>query len=612
MADWNKILFSICAALAITSFVTDVLNLLPELASDLLAMLAVAAGGTPIIVSGITALVRRDLDVDFLASIAIIAAVIVGEYFAAALVAMMLSGGQILEDYTAGKTSRAIQLLIDSAPQTARIRKDGREMEVPVDDVKVGDVVLVKPGEKIPVDGEIIKGSASVNQASITGESMAVERTGQDKVLSGSIVELGALEIIAEEVGEDTTYAQIIRLIREGQANRAPIEKIADRYARWFAPVLLTIAGISFLITRNVIAAVSTLVIACPCALTLATPTAVVASIGNAARRGILIRGGAALETVGNTDTVVLDKTGTLTLGSPKVVEIRGFNGKSEEQVMMLAALAEKFSEHHLAKSVLEKASELGITAPDPSRFSVLPGLGVIVQYQGREVLAGNENLLEAQHIELESAVKDGLEAQKRLGRTIFIVCEDKTVAGLVSVADVARGGVADAIAELRSMGVKKVAMLTGDNLATANAIARQVGIGDVAAELLPEEKVDYVKGLKEKGESVLMVGDGINDAPALAAAHVGVAMGKTGTDVAIETADVVLISDDFGRLPRIVRTGQKTIRLIRQNIYFAMAVNIVGIALAASGEINPVVAAAIHEGNALFVVMNSARLIWA
>lgn len=569
------------------------------------------AGGTPIVVSAIKALLQKDLDVDFLATIAIIAAVIVGQYLAAALVVLMLSGGEILEDYTANKTSRAIQLLIESAPKTARIRKDGKEIQVPIEEVKVDDLVLVKPGEKIPIDGEVVSGLASVNQASLTGESIAVEKSVNCKVLSGTIVELGALEVRAEKVGEDTTFSHIIKLIREGQSNRAPIEKIAHRYARYFAPILLVIAIITYVVTRDVIAVVSTLVIACPCALTLATPIAVVASIGNAAKRGILIRGGATLESVGKTDTVVLDKTGTLTLGSPQVVDVKTFNGKSEAQVITLAALAEKFSEHPLAKAVLEKANKQGICTEDPSNFEVLPGQGVVVSYQGKEVLAGNEKLLQTKKVTIGSEAQDSLTAQKELGRTVFLVCENGSVVGLVSVADVSRQGVAESVADMRSVGVKNVVMLTGDNSATAHAIANQVGINEVGADLLPEGKVDYVKKLKGNGNRILMVGDGINDAPALAAAHVGVAMGKTGTDVAIETADVVLISDDLAKVPQIIKIGRTTVSLIKQNILIALAINIIGIFLAASGDINPVIAAAIHEGNALFVVLNSARLIW-
>jgi heavy metal translocating P-type ATPase len=611
LQNWHILLFTVCTIFTITSFVMGVTKLLPDVANNSLALAAVVAGGTPIVVSAIESLLHKDIDVDLLAAIAIIAAVIIGEYLAAALTVLMLSGGEILEDYTANKTSKAIQLLIESAPKTARVRKNGKEIQVPIDQVQVGDVVLVKPGEKIPIDGEVLNGTASINQASLTGESVAVQKSVNCKVLSGTIVELGALEIGAEKVGEDTTFAHIIKLVKEGQENRAPIEKIAHRYARFFAPILGLIAITTYIITHNVIAVVSTLVIACPCALTLATPTAVVASIGNAAKRGILIRGGATLEAVAKTDTVVLDKTGTLTLGTPQVVDVKVFNGKTGSQVIALAAIAEKFSEHPLAKAVLDRASKEGICTQDPTNFKVLPGQGVIVNYEGKEILVGNEKLLQTQQVKIEAAVEESFVQQKDLGRTVFFVCENGSVVGLVSVSDASREGIAEAVADMRHAGAN-VVMLTGDNAKTAHAVAGEVGIIEVGADLLPEGKVEYVKKLKASGNRILMVGDGINDAPALASAHVGVAMGKTGADVAIETADAVLISDDLSKVPQMIETGQRTVRLIKQNIAIALVVNIIGVSLAVSGVLNPVLAAMIHEGNALFVVLNSARLIWA
>lgn len=609
--DWTKILFSICATFTAASLIAGFLKLLPSLDSNLLALVAVVAGGAPILIGGVKALLHKNLDVDFLASIAIIGAVIVNQYAAAALVALMLTGGELLEDYTANRTSRAIQLLIESAPKTARIRRDGREYETPIENVRVGDLVLVKPGEKIPVDGQVLSGQASVNQAAITGESMPVEKTVNCQVLTGTLVELGALEIRVDKVGEDTTFAQIVKLIREGESNKAPIEKIADRYAKWFAPILLSIVLISYIVTRNVIAAVSTLVIACPCALTLATPTAVVASIGNAAKKGILIRGGAALETVGDTDTVVLDKTGTLTLGMPKVVEVKSFNGKSTREIVELAAVAEKFSEHPIAKAVSEKANELCLQVADPSSFQVLPGQGVIANYQNQRILVGNEKLINSQKIDPNDAINGCIDEQKALGRTVFVVSENDSVVGLISVADTSKQGVAESISNLRKLGVKKVVMLTGDNSQTANVIAKEVGVDEVGSGLLPQDKANYVKSHKENGDTILMVGDGVNDAPALASADVGIAMGKAGTDVAIEAADIVLISDDISKIPKIVETGKRTKKLIKQNILIAMTVNVIGVILAASGHITPVLAAGIHEGNAMFVVLNSTRLLW-
>jgi Zn2+/Cd2+-exporting ATPase len=610
-SHWKQIVFVLCAVLTLTSWVSGLLALWPVYISDLLALIAAVFGGAPIVALGVGALLRRDLDVDFLASIAIVAALVVGQYLAAALVVLMLTGGEILEEYTSRRTSRAIEKLIESAPKVARVRRNGEIVEVQIDQVGIDDVVLVKPGERIPVDGVVVSGRSSVNQAPITGESIAVEKEVGSQVLTGTIVELGALEVRVTKVGEDTTFARIIKLVREGQQNRAPVEKIADRYARWFAPFILLIAVLAYVITGNVIVAVSTLVIACPCALTLATPTAVVASIGNAARKGILIRGGAALQAAGGVDVVVLDKTGTLTWGKPRVIDVTGFRGKSEAEVVELAAVAEKFSEHHLSKAVLERARELGLPVADPTDFEVMPGYGVRSHFNNNEILVGNKKLLTNCGIELTGQTVEYLKKQETLGKTIVFVCQNREVVGLIGVADVARDGVSESLSRLENVGVRRVVMLTGDNSATANSIAGQVGIKEVQSDLLPEQKVDYIKNLREEGHGVLMVGDGINDAPALASANVGVAMGEVGTDVAIETADIVLMSDDLAKVQKTIGLGKKTLSMIKQNIFLAMTVNVLGIVFAVHGDINPVIAAAIHEGNALFVVINSARLLW-
>lgn len=555
-------------------------------------------------------MLHRDLNVDFLASIAIVAAMLVCECLAAAVMALMLTGGEILEDYTVRKAYGAIEKLIESAPKVARVRRRGKEVEIPIEEVGIGDLVLVKPGEKIPVDGMVIKGHASVNQAPITGESIPVEKEAGSYVFTGTIVELGFLEIEVTKVGEDTTLTRIIKLIKEGQENRAPIEKMADRYARWFAPTILAIAILVYIMTRNVIVAVSILVIACPCALTLATPTAIVAAIGKGAREGILIKGGATLEKLGNVDVVVLDKTGTLTIGRPQVTSVIGYQGKSEKEIISLAAVAEKFSEHPFARAILKKAEELKIDVADPSHFEMIPGFGVVGHHQGKEIVVGNRKLLERKRIKVSREVERHLIDQKLEGKTIVLVCENGSVVGLISIADMPRERIVESIGKMRDIGIKNVVMLTGDNPAIANTIAKEVGINEVRSELLPEQKVTYIKKLREKGYQVLMVGDGINDAPALATADVGIAMGEIGTDVTIETADIVLMKDDVSKVSKTIQLGRATVTVIRENILFAMIVNIIGIILAVHGNISPTLAAMIHEGNALLVVLNSARLI--
>ena len=609
---WRYLPFLLCGLLTVTSLISSLLKFWPNYISDGLGIAAAVVGGVPIVVGGVRALLNRDLDVDLLASIAIVASMLVGEFPAAAVVALMLTGGEILEDYTVRRTSRAIEKLIESVPKVARVRKDGKEVEVPIEKVRMGDIVLVKPGEEISVDGAVVTGQASVNQAPITGESIPVVKKEGSEVFGGTIVELGALEIKVTKVGEDTTLARIIRLIREGQENRAPVEKVANRYAKWFAPGILAIAVLAYLATRSIVVAVSTLVIACPCALTLATPTAIVAGIGNAARRGVLIKGGAILEKVGSVDAVVLDKTGTLTIGKPLVTDVKGFKGRSEVEVISLAAIGEKFSEHPLSKAILSRAEELRISVEDPSDFEAIPGSGIVGHKGNNEIVVGNRKLLESKGIELTGEEEQFLDNQKTLGRTSVFVCENRSVIGVIGIADVPRKGVMDSIATLKDMGIRSVVMLTGDNPVTADAIAKQAGISEAVSELLPEQKVDYVKKLRERGHEVLMVGDGINDAPALATADVGMAMGEIGTDVAIETADIVLMSDDITKVPIAIELGRKTLSTIKQNILFATIVNLVGVLLAVHGDINPIIASAIHEGTALLVVLNSARLIRA
>jgi len=604
------ILFIVCAILATLGWMLNFLGISSRQFGDALALVAAIVGGFPIVYGSIKALLDRDFGVDLLASIAIVAAMLASEYLSAVIVVLMLTGGEMLEEYTVRKTHQAIGKLIELTPKVARVRRDGKEIEVPVEEVGKGDLVLVKPGGRIPVDGKVVKGHASVNQSSITGESIPVEKEAEDQVFAGTLIELGALEIEVTKIAEESVFARIVQLMKKAQESRAPVEKAADRYARWFVPSILTVTMFAYLMTGNVIAAVSTLLIACPCALTLATPTAVVAAIGNGARRGILIKDGATLERVSNVDVVILDKTGTLTTGKPKVTNVIAYQGRSEREIISLAAVAEKLSEHPFAKAILKKAEELGADMTDPSHFEVMPGAGVLVRYDEKQIAVGNIEILKKRQIAVSREVEKHLTDLQREGKTPVIVCEDGSIVGLIGIADVAREKVAESIGNIRDIGIKNVVMLTGDNPSVAKAIAEEASIHEVNSGLLPEQKVAYVKRLKENGRKVLMVGDGINDAPALATADVGIAMGDIGTDVAIETADIVLMTDDIDKISQTVRLGRQTLAVIRQNILFAMIVNILGIILAANGVISPTLAAMVHEGNALLVVFNSARLI--
>jgi heavy metal translocating P-type ATPase len=522
----------------------------------------------------------------------------------------MLTGGEMLEEYGSEKATTAVEKLIRSVPQKARVRRNGNEVEVTIGEVQLGDIVIVKPGEKIPVDGSVMRGTATVNQATITGESMPVEKTIGDEVFGNTILELGVLEVKVTKVGEDTTFAHIIKLVREAQARKAPIERVADRYARWFTPIILTIASLAFLVTGNTFRVISILLIACPCALTIATPTAVIAGIGNAAKKGILIRSGTILEKAAKVDMVVIDKTGTLTTGHPEVVTIKGVNGRKETDILFLAALAERYSEHPIAKAVLKKACASGIDIADPSDFIVLPGYGVVVQYN-KEITVGNRRLLENKGIKIDEVSENYLIRLEKDGITTLLIAEDRELVGIIGVSDSLRGKIHQAIEKMREVGIKKIVMLTGDTSRIAEVVAEQAGVDAVKAELLPEDKVHYVEKFKA-AHKVAMVGDGINDAPALASADVGIAMGAAGTDIAIETAGIILTTDEIGKVPEAIGLSKKTLNVIKQNILFALAVNILGVAISTIGIVNPILASAIHESNALLVVLNSLRLIRA
>jgi len=607
----STFIFILSLVMTITSWALSYLNLLPNQITDGLALFAVTILGIPIVFDAIKAVLSKNFNLDFLASIAIVASVLVQEYIAAAIVAIMLTGGEMLEDYASEKATAAIEKLIKSAPQKARVRRNGREIEVPIEEVLLGDIVIVKPGEKIPVDGLVMKGTATVDQATITGESMPADKFAGDEVFGNTILELGALEVKVTKVGEDTTFAHIIKLVREAQSRKAPIERIADRYARWFTPIILTIASLVFLVTGDTLRVISIFLIACPCALTIATPTAMIAGIGNAAKRGILIRGGTILEKAAKVNMVVIDKTGTLTTGYPDVVTIKGVNGRKETDILFLAELAEKYSEHPLAKAVLKKAGSLGIDIADPSDFIVLPGYGVATRFNGKEITVGNRRLLENKEIKIDQASENYLTTLEENGQTALLIAEGRELAGIIGVADSLREKIPQATEKMRRVGIKKIVMLTGDTSRIAKVVAKRAGINEVKAELLPEDKVLYVEKFRAT-HKVAMVGDGINDAPALASADVGIAMGAAGTDIAIETAGIVLTTNELGKVPEAIGLSKGTLNVIKQNILFALAINILGVIISTTGIVHPILAAAIHEGNALSVVLNSVRLIRA
>ena len=604
---WKLSLLAASSILAAISWISSVSSLLPNSTSNLIGMVAAGIGVIFIAHSAITSPMEGVFGIDVLATVAVFASIAVGEYIAAVIVVLMLGGGEVLEDYAFGRASKAIQKLVEASPKTALVIREGKEVEVPVEEVKLGETVVVRPGGMIPVDGRVLNGKASVNQSSVTGESMLVEKSIKDTVYSGTLVELGALEIEATAVGEDSTYGRIIRMVREAEEHRAPIERAVDRYAKYFTPIILVLGVIVYLFTGDILRVAAIFVIACPCSLTLATPTAVVASIGNGARKGILIRNGESLEKLSEVDILALDKTGTITTGRPEVLSIKGF-GYPKHEVLSIAASAERLSEHPVAKAVLRKASEMGVTLEDWADFEVNPGMGVRLTNPDGHITVGNKKMLEKYSIPISE--EDEYYSKQDTGRTVIYVARGENVIGLMEVSDTVRPNVKDVLTEAKTNGIGKTVMLTGDNKHVAEMIGRKIGIDEVGSDLLPSEKVEYVQHLKDENFIVAMVGDGINDAPALATADVGIAMGIAGTDVALETAGIVLSTDSIERIPTLLRISKATICVIKQNLVFAMAVNLIGVGLSIYGLVPPLIAAMIHESNALAVMLNSLRLL--
>jgi Cu+-exporting ATPase len=524
--------------------------------------------------------------------------------------------GRWLEARTRGRASQAIRRLFALAPPSARVRRDGRELEVPLEQVMVGDLVAVRPGEKIPVDGVVVEGASSVDESMLTGESVPVAKEPGREVWGATLNQRGFLVFKANRVGRDMVLSQIIRLVEEAQSGKAPIERLVDRVAGIFVPVVMGLAGLTFLgwllwgpapaLTPAIVSMVAVLIIACPCAMGLATPTAVMVGSGRGAEMGILLRGGEPLERAYRLTAVVFDKTGTLTRGRPQVTDILTWEGWAEEQVLSWAAAVEEKSEHPLAEAVTHAAAHRQLALPPVAEFQAVPGLGVKARIAGEEALLGNPTFLNREKV----PVRDLMPHQERLAQagktTIFLAVGGKPV-GLLAAADTLKPGAAEAVAAIRDMGLK-VVLLSGDNRLAVEAVARSVGIVDVLAEVLPGDKARRIAELQEAGEIVAMVGDGINDAPALAQADVGIALG-TGADVAAEAADLTLIRDDLSLIPQAILLSRKMMRIIRQNLFWAFCYNVIAIPAASLGLLNPAIAAAAMALSSVSVVTNSLRL---
>src|SRR5690606_1808727 len=599
----------ISGALLLSALISHLINQ-ESVARDIFLIIASVVAGVPIAIKAFQALRMKAYSIDLLVTIAVIGAMIIGEYTEAAVVTFLFLFGHYLEGRTLTKTRASLKSLMDMAPLEATILRNGARVTIPADEVEIGDYVIVQPGGRIPVDGKIIVGQSLINESAITGESVPANKRQGDQVFSSTISDNGYLEILTEKVGNDTTFSKIIELVEEAQETKAKTQKFMERFASYYTPGIIVLSVLVWLITQNVHLALTFLVIACPGALVISVPVSIVAGIGNGAKNGILIKGGDKMENLARVNAVVFDKTGTLTKGKPEVTSIKTF-GISEDELLQLAAEVEVTSEHHLGKTIVKKAKERGLELETkPSEVEIMKGHGMQAMLDTKQIYIGNKSGAEKLGIAINPTTDDYMVQQQEKGNTTVIVSMDKEIMGIISIADQIREEAAEALQTLRSNGIRHMVMLTGDNKSVAEKVANQLGIDHVYAELLPEDKVEKVRACKKSGGRLAMVGDGITDAPAIAAADVGIAMGGTATDVTMQTADVILMSDKLDKLPYAIRLAKATIRNMKQNTYFALitvAMLLVGVL---TDNIHLASGMLIHEASVILVILNAVRLV--
>ncbi|MFB9957074.1 heavy metal translocating P-type ATPase [Cellulomonas denverensis] len=580
--------------------------------SNAFMVAAAVVAGTPIVTKAARALMARVIGIDLLVSVAAIGAVIIGEYWEAAAVTFLFAIGHALESATLNKTRSALAELVAVAPDVAVVMRDGVQVEVPAASVAMGEIVLVKNGAKVPVDGEVVAGTGALDEASITGESIPVEKSKGDHVFAGTVAKGGFLQVLATGIGADTTLARIIHRVEDAQDAKAKTAQFMDRFSAWYTPAIMVLALVVGLITGDVVLGLTLLVIGCPGALVISIPVSIVAGIGRAAKDGILIKGGEYLETSGKITAVAVDKTGTLTKGRPHLTDVVVLAPAMDRaQVLTWAARAEAGSEHPLARPILEAAAAEGLaTSGLPEVTEPVPGKGITATIGGRRVLIGNVALLEQYGVADTVGAGQAAEELAAAGRTAMIVAVEDAVAGVVAVADEVRPDAAQMVARLHDAGVKKVVMLTGDAPLVAKAVGAATGVDEVRASLLPEDKLDAVADLQRQGHVVAMVGDGVNDAPALATANIGVAMGAAGSAVAVETADIALMGDNLLKLPEAVGLARRTVNNMRQNITIALVTVAALLAGVLLGGVTMAIGMLVHEASVLVVIINAMRLL--
>jgi P-type Cu+ transporter len=577
----------------------------PFMNRDWLAFAGTVIGGFPIYQEAWENLRKRRMTMELSMTIALLSALAIGQFFTAIVIAFFVLFAESLEGYTVGGGRRAIGKLINALPRHVTVRRNGQESELKAEELSIGEVIVIRPGERIPVDGTVIKGSSYVDQSSITGESLPIEKTGQSKVFAGTINKNGVLEVSVERVGGDTTFGKIIQVVEQAEKSKAPVQRIADRLAAGLVYFALGAAVLTFLITLNLTATIAVIIVAGACGVAAGTPLAILAGIGSAARRGIIVKGGLYLEKLAEIDTIILDKTGTLTMGVPEVTDIRVADGATEREVLENAAIAEQHSEHPIGEAVIRKSRAAKVSLREYSDLQYSPGKGVTCLDRGSKIVVGTRTLLEENGIDANGATS--FQSDTKPGETLVYVGRNKTVLGALTIADQLRSEAIRAVDQLKKQGYRTV-LLSGDSSEAASAIGAQLGVNQAIGNLLPEQKLEKVRELLQQGRKVAMVGDGVNDAPALAEATVGIAMGG-GTDVALETADITLMTSDLSRLTEVLGIAKRCYRVIMFNFWGTIAVDTLGIVLAFCGLLAPIIAALIHVGSELAFILNSARL---
>ncbi len=572
---------------------------------------ATMIAGVPIAIKAYQAIRFRTFSIELLVTIAVIGALLIGEYVESAVVTFLFMFGDYLEGRTLEKTRSSIRELMDMAPQEAVVIRGGVQETIPIEEVEIGDRVLIHPGGKIPVDGKIVVGQVSINEAAVTGESTPASKQIDDEVFSGTIVDNGYIEIVAERVGDDTTFAKIIELVEEAQESKSRTEKFLNKFANIYTPAIVVLSVLVYFLTRDLHIAITFLVIACPGALVIGAPVSSVAGIGNGAKHGVLIKGGEVLDTFSKVDTVVFDKTGTLTKGQPEVTDFKVFGARHRTDLLRLIAQVETISEHHLGKAIVQKAQQQGMVLDaQVSNDEVIKGNGLIATVEGHRIVIGNRKLMRNEKVEIGIEHVAYAVKREKLGNTAIFAAMDGELIAMISIADEIRGDAREALAMLRKNGVKQMIMLTGDNEHTARLVAEQLGLDAYFAALLPEDKVAHVKRLKAQGHTIAMAGDGINDAPAIATADIGLAMGEGGTDISMETADVVLMADRLKQFAHAFMLSKATVRNMWQNTFFAVSTVALLLIGVLKGQIHLASGMFIHEASVILVILNGMRLL--